>query len=144
MKCFVQTTLNCPAERVWATVQTSSLLLDVIRPLVRLEPIGGEKFPERWAEGMLVRCRFYLFGLNLGVHTLQLERIDQAALGAGSRRPPGDARRHLVGERFHGGLPPGRIALETTHHRGLERGRKPQAGRRLAQRLGRLREQLLE
>jgi hypothetical protein len=79
MKCFVQTVLNCPADRIWANVQTSSLLLDVIWPLVTLEPVGVEAFPERWTEGMPVRCRSYLFGVfYLGVRTLQFERIDQA------------------------------------------------------------------
>jgi hypothetical protein len=78
MKCFVQTVLNCPAERVWETVQTSSLLLDVMKPVIRLEPVGGGSFPERWTEGMSVRCRVYLFGVLLpGLHTLELERIDQ-------------------------------------------------------------------
>ncbi len=86
MRCFVQTILNCPAQRVWATVQTSSLLLDVIRPLVRLEPVGSEPFPERWTQGMSVRCRVYLFGVLLpGVHTLELERINQAGREIQSR-----------------------------------------------------------
>jgi hypothetical protein len=79
MKCFVQTILDCPADRVWATVQTSSLLLDVMWPLIQMEPIGAEAFPERWTEGPPVGCRLYLFGiLFLGVRTLQFEHIDQA------------------------------------------------------------------
>ena len=56
MKCFVQTILDCRGEQVWTTVQTSSLLMDVIRPLVTLEPVGAEAFPERWAEGTF-HCR---------------------------------------------------------------------------------------
>jgi hypothetical protein len=77
MKCYVQTILNCPPEVVWDTVQTSSLLLDVIWPFMTLKPVSDETFPERWTEGT-VRCRVYLFGiLFLGVRTLQFERIDQ-------------------------------------------------------------------
>jgi len=86
MKCFVQTILDCRADQVWVTVQTSSLLLDVIRPLVTLEPVGPDTFPERWIQGTSVRCRVYLFGiLLLGVHTLELERIDQASRQIHSR-----------------------------------------------------------
>jgi hypothetical protein len=78
MRCFVQTILDCPPELVWDAVQTSSLLQDVIRPLITLEPVGAESFPERWTDGMSVRCRVYLFGIFfLGVRMLQFERIDQ-------------------------------------------------------------------
>jgi hypothetical protein len=94
MRCFVQTILNCLAERVWAMLQTSSLLLDVIRPLVTLEPVGAETFPERWTQGTSVRCRVYLFGIVfLGLHTLQLERIDQASREIQSRESDPIVRR---------------------------------------------------
>jgi hypothetical protein len=79
MRVHVQSVLNCSPEKVWSEVQKSSLLLEVIRPLVRIVPEGAPAFPERWQEGATVRCRSYLFGfIPLGVHTLHLERIDQA------------------------------------------------------------------
>jgi hypothetical protein len=80
-------------------VQTSSLLLDVIRPIVTLEPIDAGTFPERWSEGKSVRCRVYLFGvLSLGVHTLQIERIDQGSRQIQSRERDRIVRRwdHLI------------------------------------------------
>jgi hypothetical protein len=99
MKCFVQTTLDCCADQVWATVQTSSLLLDVIRPVVTMQPVGAEVFPERWTEGTSVRCRVCLFGvLPLGVHRLDLERIDQGGRQIQSRESDAIVRRwdHLI------------------------------------------------
>src|SRR5438309_1808844 len=73
-------------------------------------------------------------------HTL--ERVEEPDLGSGRRRR--EARRHLIGDRRHGGLPSGRIALQAAHHGGLEGRGEAQPLHRLVQRLRRLREQLLE
>lgn len=77
MTVFVQSVLPCSAKRVWETVGTSALLLEVCRPLVAIRPLGGQSWPETWAEGMEVFCRPSLFGLvPLGTRTLIFERID--------------------------------------------------------------------
>ena len=86
MIVHVESELPCPAEKVWDEVQRSSLLLEVIRPLVKLVPVDAPHFPERWVEGATVRCRSYLFGvLPLGTRTIFLERIDWAAREIQSR-----------------------------------------------------------
>jgi len=77
MKVDVSTMLDCSAVKAWNEVQKSSLLLRVIRPLVRVVPVGNE-FPERWGEGHSVQCRMFIFGfIPISVHTLHFERIDQ-------------------------------------------------------------------
>ena len=69
MKVYVESVLQCPAERVWDEVQRPALLLEVIRPLFRFVPADGPQFPERWSEGATVRCKGYLFGvIPLGTH----------------------------------------------------------------------------
>jgi hypothetical protein len=75
----VSSVLDCPPEGVWEQLQRSALLLEVAAPLVRLVPVGAA-FPERWTEGLTLRCRSYLFGfLPLGTRALTFERIDQSA-----------------------------------------------------------------
>jgi hypothetical protein len=72
----VATVLNCSATKAWNEVQKSSLLLYVIRPLVRFTP-SGAPFPERWSEGLTIRCRLFVFGvIPMGVHTVHIEKID--------------------------------------------------------------------
>jgi hypothetical protein len=99
MKVLVQSVLPCPAEKVWDEVQRSALLLEVIQPLVRIVPVDGPQFPERWPEGGTVRCKSYLFGiLPLGTHTVLLERIDPAVREIQSRENDPLIRRwdHLI------------------------------------------------
>jgi hypothetical protein len=77
MQVYVASVFDCPPEKVWEEVGKSSLLLEVIRPLVRLAPVAV--FPER-LEGAVVRCKVFLLRvLPLGVRTLVFERIDPAA-----------------------------------------------------------------
>jgi hypothetical protein len=47
MKVDVSTELACSAAKAWNEVQKSSLLLRVIWPLARIEPLGGDALPER-------------------------------------------------------------------------------------------------
>jgi hypothetical protein len=114
MTVHVESVLDCPAEKVWNEVQRSALLLEVVRPLVKLVPVDAPCFPERWIEGTSVRCQSYLFGLlSLGTRTIFLERIDSAAREIQSResdplirrwdhrvqvRPTGDSQAHYSDE----------------------------------------------
>ena len=78
MKVDVSTQLDCSAVKAWNEVQKSSLLLHVIWPLARIVPVDRRDFPERWTEGLKVRCRSYLFGfVPIGVRNLQFQQIDQ-------------------------------------------------------------------
>lgn len=99
MKVYVESVLQCPAEKVWDELQRPALLLEVIRPLFRFVPADGPQFPERWREGATVRCKGYLFGvIPLGTHTIFLERIDAAAREIQTRESEPLVRRwdHLV------------------------------------------------
>lgn len=72
----VSTVLNCSAVKAWNEVQNSSLLLHVMRPLARVVPID-RRFPERWREGSM-QCKVYMFGIiPFGLHTIELEKIDE-------------------------------------------------------------------
>jgi hypothetical protein len=56
--------------------QKSSLLRHVIWPLARFVPTGTS-FPERWSEGLVLRCKLFVFGvIPIGAHTLHFEKID--------------------------------------------------------------------
>ena len=99
MRVFVESILSCDADRAWAAVQTSALLLEVARPLITFRPLPGEALPERWAETMTVRCRSYLFGLvPLGTRTIFIERVDPEQREIQSREHDPLIRRwdHLV------------------------------------------------
>ena len=43
MTVHVESVLRCPAEKVWNEVQRSALLLEVIRPLVKLVPVDAPR-----------------------------------------------------------------------------------------------------
>jgi hypothetical protein len=78
MKVDVSTVLNCPAEKAWDEVQKSALLLHVMWPMAAIVPADSPGFPERWSEGLTVRCKIFLFGfIPLGTRVLHFERIDQ-------------------------------------------------------------------
>ena len=80
MKVDVSTPLECSAEAAWDEVQKSALLLHVIRPLATVTPTEPPGFPERWREGMTVRCRTRLFGIiPIGVRTVHFHKVDHAA-----------------------------------------------------------------
>jgi len=37
----------------------------------------GTSFPERWSEGLVLRCKLFVFGvIPIGAHTLHFEKID--------------------------------------------------------------------
>jgi hypothetical protein len=70
MKVDVSTLLDCSAAKAWNEVQKSSLLRHVIWPLARFVPTGTS-FPERWSEGLVLRCKLFVFGvIPIGAHTL--------------------------------------------------------------------------
>jgi hypothetical protein len=80
MKVDVSTELACSAAKAWNEVQKSSLLLRVIWPLARIEPLGGGALPERWSEGPAIECKLFVFGIiPIGMHTLHFEKIDHEA-----------------------------------------------------------------
>jgi hypothetical protein len=79
MRVYVESVFNCPPDRAWAEVQRPALLLEVARPLIRLEPEDGP-FPERWQQGATVRFRSYMFCfLPTGTRTVRFESVDQMA-----------------------------------------------------------------
>jgi len=80
----VSTALNCSAGKAWNEVQKSSLLLHVMRPLVRIVPVDGP-FSERWSEGSM-GCKIYFLGIiPAGAHTIELEKIDEMSRHIQSR-----------------------------------------------------------
>jgi hypothetical protein len=80
MRVHVESVLDCPPEKAWAEVQTSALLLKVVRPVIQFLPAEGAALPERWQQGMTVRCRVYFLGvLPLGTHTITVVRVDPEA-----------------------------------------------------------------
>ncbi len=80
MRVYVESVFPAAPEQVWDEVQKSALLLEIIRPLVRLVPVAPLPFPERWPQGRALSCKSYLFGfIPLGTRTLLFERIDPVA-----------------------------------------------------------------
>jgi hypothetical protein len=68
-------TFNASAERVWAEVQTSRLLMHVAAPLVVFTPEGGTVLPEVWTPGRY-RVWMWLFGiLPMGRQWVGIEEI---------------------------------------------------------------------
>jgi hypothetical protein len=73
----VSTVLDCSATQAWNEVQKSSLLRHVNWPLVRFMPCDAP-FPERWSEGPTLQWKVFVFGvIPTGVHTVNMEKIDQ-------------------------------------------------------------------
>ena len=86
MTVRVQSVFDCPPEKVWAELQTSALLREVIRPLMRFRSLDPPGVPERWTQGSAFHFRCYLFGvIPLGKHTIFVERIDPVARELQSR-----------------------------------------------------------
>ncbi len=99
MKAFIESTFDCPAELVWAEVQSSRLLLEIMWPVLKLVPPSGEQFPERWQERSTIAGRAVVFGLlPLGLHKLRFERIDQHRRQIQTREQNAFVRRwdHLI------------------------------------------------
>ena len=86
MRVDVSTELDCSAAKAWEAVQTSALLLAVTAPLARITPVDAPCFPERWSQGLTVRCRSFIFGIiPIGIRTLHFERVDGAAYEIATR-----------------------------------------------------------
>jgi hypothetical protein len=76
MRVDISTELGCSAAKAWDEVQKSALLLRVIRPMARISPLDGA-FPERWREGLTIRCKLYIFGfIPIGAHILHVLKVD--------------------------------------------------------------------
>lgn len=86
MRVKVESVLPCNADLAWQELQTSRLLLEVIRPLAAVVAMPGERLPETWKAGEVVRCRCYLLGIvPLGPRKIFFERIDPATREIQSR-----------------------------------------------------------
>lgn len=67
---------DASAERVWAEVQTSRLLMHVAAPLIVFAPAGGARLPDVWTPGRY-RVWMWLFGiLPMGRQWVCIEHID--------------------------------------------------------------------
>jgi hypothetical protein len=72
----LSSTFESSAERVWAEVQTSRLLLHVAAPLVVFTPAGGTPLPATWSPGRY-RVWMWLFGLlPMGRQWVGIETVD--------------------------------------------------------------------
>lgn len=79
MRLSIRSIFHCPVERVWTEVQTSQLMLTVIKPLVYFQPIDPPVLPATWREGAYLG-RMTLFGLiPLGRHTIRISFPQTAA-----------------------------------------------------------------
>jgi hypothetical protein len=77
MKVHIESVFDCSPELVWDEVQTSRLLLQVLKPLVRFAPLRDAEFPNRWEAGGMVRGRMYALGfIPMGTHGVYFEKID--------------------------------------------------------------------
>lgn len=77
MKIHVESVFDCSPDLVWKEVQSSRLLLHLLKPLVRFVPWKGTEFPACWEAGGMVRGKMYALGfIPLGTHAVHFERID--------------------------------------------------------------------
>jgi|AntRauTorckE6833_2_1112554.scaffolds.fasta_scaffold01627_5 ligand-binding SRPBCC domain-containing protein len=75
MKATMSTLLDANPERVWTELQRPELLVYVAAPLVVVEPVEPESFPEQWDEGEY-RVAMRLFGLiPLGEQTIRTSKV---------------------------------------------------------------------
>ena len=99
MTVRVQSVFDCPPEKVWAELQTSALLREIIRPLMRFRSLDPSGVSECWTQGCTFHFRCYLFGvIPLGKHTIFVERTDPVARELQSREHGALVRRwdHLI------------------------------------------------
>jgi hypothetical protein len=72
MRLTMTSTFTYPAERIWAEVQTTRLMLTVIQPLVQFQPAKPPVLPEQWTTGDYTG-RMTLLGLiPLGEHMIRI------------------------------------------------------------------------
>jgi hypothetical protein len=77
MKVTVTSNLDCPPDLVWDEVQTSSLLLKIIDPLLKIIMPPGTEMPPRFEEGLTIKGWVYVFCvLPMGLHSIYFEVID--------------------------------------------------------------------
>jgi hypothetical protein len=77
MKVDVSTRLDCSAEKAWTEAVKTSVLTRVIWPMARIVPADQGRFPERWSEGLTLRCKSFLWGfIPIGVRMLHFETVD--------------------------------------------------------------------
>ena len=99
MKVYVESIFDCPPDRVWAELQSPSLLIEVMQPLARVRPVEPAVFPERWEEGKTVYCYCWILGIiPIGRRRLHLERIDGNKMEIQSRESDPVVKRwdHLI------------------------------------------------
>lgn len=83
----VTTTLDAPAEQVWAAVQSPATLSLVSRGVLRF---SLDHHAATWSEGETVTMRLFLFGvLPLWRHQLTVAEIDQAQMHVRSEESGG-------------------------------------------------------
>ena len=71
-------TLEAPADAVWAAVLRADTFAFVVAPLLRFP--AAELADTRWLPGMELEDRLLLFGfIPLGRHRIRIESLDQAA-----------------------------------------------------------------
>ena len=77
MRLKISSSLNAPADHVWALVKKSSTLLFVARGLLGFS--GAERFPPEWIEGSTVQTRLLLLGLfPAWKHSLTFQEINDS------------------------------------------------------------------
>jgi hypothetical protein len=80
MRVHVQSEFQASADLVWRKVQTVGLLMNVMRPLMRMA-VTTDGYPERWTPGKELCGRLYLFGrLPLGPHAIGIESVDDTQM----------------------------------------------------------------
>jgi hypothetical protein len=80
MRLIRESILHCPAERVWAEVRKSALLGEVASPVLKFFPVDGTRLPDVWRPYRTLRLRLYAFSIiPLGMHSIFVERVDEAA-----------------------------------------------------------------
>ncbi|RIK54188.1 MAG: hypothetical protein DCC57_07105 [Chloroflexi bacterium] len=79
MRFTLATCLPSPAEQVWAEVQTSRLMVTIIKPWVYFAPLDPPVLPAVWTPGAY-RGRMSLWGvIPFGEHTIRISfpKIDR-------------------------------------------------------------------
>ena len=76
MRCFVQTHLDAPAEKVWAAAKQSATLLYVTRGFLGFSE--ANRMPMEWSVGTVFQTRFWFFHVIPAwwKHTLAVMRIE--------------------------------------------------------------------
>lgn len=77
MRFRLSTTLDAPADSVWAAVQQTETLREVARGLLGFRSIDAKPLPEQWHAGQRVTIRMLLFGvLPAWKHTIEMVALN--------------------------------------------------------------------